>query len=432
MFAEDPEIPINSNIDTIKYQIGKNGAWITIPIVDDPIVRFTIPLKGPYNISYHSIDAAGNPEEIKSINVIVNASKLTYHGEFKGTYSDPVLLKAFLLDMAWQKPIEGKTIEFTVGNQPTTAETLSDGFATTTLYLDQPGGAYIIAAIFEEDGEYLASSDEHPFIINKEHAYAEYTGDMVVPLNADYITLRATVFDDDDGNWGDLTKINVTITILDSVTILTLASHTYNALQVETTHVFGVGVALITIDNPFTLEGEYLVQISFEPNENHYYHGDPSMPVALIIYEPVGDFVTGGGWIEDANGNKGNFGFNVKYKKNGLPKGQAIFVYKEGEYTVIVKANAWVGMAIISEDNYTIFEAKCNVKKVDCSTGEIIWEEGNYRLIIEAWDHSKDGKGDVIQIRVLDKIGLIFYESGFDPYGHLLGGNIVIHIDKKE
>jgi hypothetical protein len=88
-------------------------------------------------------------------------------------------------------------------------------------------------------------------------------------------------------------------------------------------------------------------------------------------------------------------------------------------------------MAIISEENYTIFEAKCNVKQVDRNTGEIVWEEGNYRLIIEAWDHSKDGKGDIIQIRVLDKIGLVYYESGYDPFGFLCGGNIVIHIDEK-
>ena len=89
-------------------------------------------------------------------------------------------------------------------------------------------------------------------------------------------------------------------------------------------------------------------------------------------------------------------------------------------------------MGIIPAQNYSIFEARCNVKQLNATTGEIVWEEGNYRLVIEVWDHSQDGKEDVFQIRVYDRIGLIYHETGFDPYGHLMGGNIVIHIDEKK
>jgi len=361
--------------------------------------------------------------------VVVNASELIYTGDVSGDYFDPVILEAILIDNATGLGIEGKTIVFTINTQSISAITNSMGVAQTVLILDQPAGAYFVSALFEEDDEYLGDTDEHAFTINKEFVYAEYTGDLVVSTHADTITLRATVFDEDDNNWGDLTKIFVNISILDSWSLVPL--YNSGALQVEITFVDGVGIATITIPNTLPEEG-YFVQISFNLDENDYYWGDNTDYVTLIIYEPEGDFVTGGGWIEDVNGNKANFGFNIKYKKNGLPKGQAIFVYREGDYNIIVKSNAWVGMAIISDDNYTIFEAKCNIKKVDRLTGEIVWEDGNYRLVIEAWDNSNDGKEDIIQIRVYDKIGIVFYESGFDPFGFLCGGNIVIHIDDKK
>ena len=56
----------------------------------------------------------------------------------------------------------------------------------------------------------------------------------------------------------------------------------------------------------------------------------------LTVYEPTGDFVTGGGWIDDPSGSKGNFGFNVKYKKNGMPQGKSIYVYRVGEWEILI------------------------------------------------------------------------------------------------
>ena len=89
-------------------------------------------------------------------------------------------------------------------------------------------------------------------------------------------------------------------------------------------------------------------------------------------------------------------------------------------------------MAIDQANNHSYFEAKCTVQQYNPITGEIKWGEGNYKMRIDVYDHTKDGKGDSFQIRVYDKIGLIYYEAGFDPYGHLMGGNIVIHIDDKK
>ena len=99
---------------------------------------------------------------------MVNAYELTYIGDIEGNYSDPVLLKAFLFDIALQKPIEGKTINFQIGNQINSSDTMSDGFATCSLILDQPGGAYTVNASFKEDEQYLGDSAMHDFKIEKE------------------------------------------------------------------------------------------------------------------------------------------------------------------------------------------------------------------------------------------------------------------------
>jgi hypothetical protein len=199
--------------------------------------------------------------------------------------------------------------------------------------------------------------------------------------------------------------------------------------QVVVTVVDGVGVVEVEIPNLF--DGSYIIIISLDPDANAYYQSDPSDDVVITVYEPTGDFVTGGGWIVDSDGHKGNFGFNVKYKKNGLPKGQFIFVYRDGEYKFRVKANAWLGMAIVG--NHSFFEAKCVVEQYIADTDVLVWSEGNYLVRVDVWDNAdNDNLEDVFQIRVYNKQGLIFFEAGFDPYGTLLGGNIVIHIDKEE
>jgi len=358
----------------------------------------------------------------------VNASELVYIDEFTGNYSDPSYLAARLIDVATQLPIEGKTILFSVGSQTASTTTDSDGIANVTVILNQPAGSYVVSAWFVEDGEYLASSDAHDFIIEKEYALVNYTGSTVIPLSADTITLRATVFDDDDGYWGDLTKIWVTFRIytvpLDPLNPFV----TYGPYAISGTEVDGVGVFIIEVPN--LPENGYLIRVSFDCEANSYYQGPSSDFVNIVVYQPTGDFATGGGWIWDSSGQKANFGFNVKYKSNGLPKGQAIYVYRVGDWQFIVKSTAWIGMAIV--DNHSFFEAKCVVQQYNSVTGELLWSEGNYNLRIDVWDNAEEGLGDVFQIRVYDKNGVLWHEAGFGPYGFLQGGNIVIHIDKKE
>jgi hypothetical protein len=418
---------LGSGVKDIWYKLD-SGLWQTYDI------PFTIDSCGSHTIFYYSIDKAGNEDDIKTKWVQINLSELTYWGELSGVYSDPVRLKARLIDMATQLGIPDKFIVFQVGSQIVSAQTDDRGIASAKINLTQPGGIYTVSASFEEDDYYLPSSVSHSFTIEKEHAYLYYTGHTVIPTTAETIELRATVFEDDDGYWGDLNKIFVIFTVYPTPLDLLNPKVITESILVEFTNVDGVGVATIEIPTMINglFEGGYLIKVSLTPDENYYHQAGDSDLAILTIYEPSGDFVTGGGWIIDSDGNKANFGFNVKYKKSGLPKGQAIFVYREGDWEYIFKSTAWIGMAIIHEDNHSYFEAKCVVQQYNSKTGELVASEGNFRMRIDVYDHTQNGKGDVFQIRVYDKIGLIYYMAGFDPYGILGGGNIVIHVDKKK
>src|SRR5207248_2224600 len=61
---------------------------------------------------------------------------------------------------------------------------------------------------------------------------------------------------------------------------------------------------------------------------NQYYTAPQGEAAGVTFYNNTGQFATGGGWITDPSGSKGNFGFNARYNKNGQPQGQMVYVYR--------------------------------------------------------------------------------------------------------
>ncbi|MBN2228585.1 MAG: hypothetical protein JW779_03255 [Candidatus Thorarchaeota archaeon] len=404
-----------------EYRINM-GVWI------EYLIPFYITEFGYHTINYRSIDVAGNLEDYHSFDVIVNAVELTYIGEVVGDYSDPTQLQAQLVDIATQELISGKVIYFILGAQSTSAVTDEFGIATASMIINQPAGVYTVVSTFNADSEFSFCDDSASYTIEKETAIPEYTGSTVVPTTSDEITIRVTVFDEDDGFYGDITRIQVTFRIYNVPIDLNAPVLVFGPVYLEESSVDGVGVITLEIDN--LSENGYIIIVSIESGDNPYYNGPDSDPVILTIFEPTGDFVTGGGWIIGPSGSKSNFGFNVKYTKKGLPKGQSIYTFREGDWLSIIKSNAWIGMAI--EEDHAFFEGRCTIQKYNSETGELLWDVGNYQFRVDVWDVDESGGIDVYQIRVLDKNGLVFHEIGFAPIGYLGGGNIAIHLEKEE
>jgi parallel beta-helix repeat protein len=410
-----------SGLRSVEYRID-DGEWVAYG------APFTVEEFGPHTVFYRSIDRAGNEESEQALTILVaepERYRLAYTGDLVGTYSDPAYLEAILTEASGQLSVAGKTVFFTIGDQTVSVLTDSEGIASVSLILDQPGGVYTVTAWAEEDGEQLASAEPVDFTIEREYAYVEYTGSTVVPIGADTITLRATAYDDEDGYWGDLGSAFITFSIYDDLAEDLILMVEYGPYAVLTTGTEGVGV--FTIDVPNLPEEGYIVQVTLDWEDNEYYQGPASSLVNLVVYEPSGEFVTGGGWIWDSNGNRGSFVFLVRYNWRGSLWGFVLYTFRIGDSIYLLRSTEITGFTV--EENHAFFEATCAICYCDLSSLNFGHVSGEYRLRIDVWDNIiQDGsREDVFQIRIYDGIGQVWYQAGFDPYGILQGGCIVLY-----
>ncbi|TRZ91404.1 MAG: hypothetical protein D4R88_01985 [Methanosarcinales archaeon] len=346
-------------------------------------------------------------------------TKLEYTGDLIAQYSDSVTLKAKLSDSG-NNPLSDKTISFTLGTQTATAITGADGIASITIKLGQPAGSYNVKAEFAGDANYGSNSDTKSFSITREDATITYTGDMIVPRTSGSINLRATL-EEIDTDYGDLTKIKVNFTIYKSGD-LTYSNPITTVPSVASVSVTssgtGIGTAKATINN--LPVDDYMVIARIVPND--YYKPITSAPTPLIVYEPTGKFTTGGGWILDPVGSHGNFGFTVKYNKQGKVQGNSLYIYRQNGLDYIVKSNAWIGLAI--KGITSSFQGKASLQIYDPAAGLIQpGSSGNFQFTVEAVDNELSKTLDTYKITVLDKDGLVYHTAT----GQLQGGNIVIH-----
>jgi PKD repeat protein len=152
----------------------------------------------------------------------------------------------------------------------------------------------------------------------------------------------------------------------------------------------------------------------------------------IVVYDPDGGFVTGGGWINSPTGayvpdpsltGKANFGFVSKYKKGAtVPTGNTEFQFKVADLNFHSDTYQWLVIA----------GAKAQYK----GTGTIN-DEGNYGFMLKAIDGDIKGGGgvDKFRIKIWDKDtnDEIVYDNQLgdsddaDPATVIGGGSIVIH-----
>ena len=154
----------------------------------------------------------------------------------------------------------------------------------------------------------------------------------------------------------------------------------------------------------------------------------------VVVYDPLGGFVTGGGWINSPAGadapepklvGKATFGFVAKYQKGAkVPTGNTEFQFKAGDLNFKSTAYQWLVVA----------GAKAQFKGWGTINGR-----GNYAFILTAIDGQVNGGGgaDRFRIKIWDEgSGVKVYDNqdgtddtaGLAGNGTLLqGGSIVIH-----
>ncbi|MBN2329063.1 MAG: PKD domain-containing protein [Candidatus Omnitrophica bacterium] len=160
--------------------------------------------------------------------------------------------------------------------------------------------------------------------------------------------------------------------------------------------------------------------------------GSNTAETIVVVYDPTGGFVTGGGWINSPLKaykadlglfGKANFGFVAKYKKGAdIPDGNTEFQFKAGDLNFHSSSYDWLVVA----------GAKAVFKGIGTINGE-----GAYKFMLTAIDSdiNTEDEFDIDRFRIRiweeDESGdeIVIYDNKTDGQEttELGGGSIVIH-----
>jgi PKD repeat protein len=177
--------------------------------------------------------------------------------------------------------------------------------------------------------------------------------------------------------------------------------------------------------------GVYSVTLTVDEGEDG---SDSATFEYVVVYDPEGGFVTGGGWITSPTGacryaecvddttGMANFGFVSKYKKGAnVPTGNTEFNFKAGGLNFKSTSYQWLVVA----------GSKAMYKGVGAINGT-----GSYGFMITAIDSalSRSTSIDLFRIKIWEiQTGVVVYDNQMDapedadPTTAIGGGSIVIH-----
>jgi hypothetical protein len=263
-------------------------------------------------------------------------------------------------------------------------------------------------------------------IRDKDGGVTEYTGTVTVNNVNPTVTITST--------YGALFQVNAAATVTASFTDPGTAdthtcSITWDAIASTGTVAEANGSG--TCAGSKTLPtGVYMVTVTVTDDDG----GSGSAQTMVVVYDPNGGFITGGGWINVNPGSytadptlsgRANFGFNSQYKKNAMiPTGETEFTFQVGNLNFHSTAYTWL----------VVSGYKAQYKGTGTINGS-----GNYDFTLTAYDGDVTGGGgtDKFRIRITNgnngsavvfdnKNGAPTDMDTADPQA-ISGGSIVIH-----
>jgi uncharacterized repeat protein (TIGR01451 family) len=230
------------------------------------------------------------------------------------------------------------------------------------------------------------------------------------------------------------TAVNFTATFTDNVG----DTHTAQWMFDEITR--SAAVVEPTISTPgsanlshtFSAPGVYLIKLTVVDDCGNFTVSSTiaGQPAMIVIFDPDGEFVTGGGWINSPSGaypanpgltGRANFGFNAKYHNGDtIPRGETQFKFSNLDFRSTVYE--W----LVIEGPRLQYKGSGKVNG-----------SGDYGFLLTAIDGSLSGGGgsDKFRIKIWDKNNnnAVVYDNQMNqpdtanPTTTLGGGNLVIH-----
>jgi hypothetical protein len=252
--------------------------------------------------------------------------------------------------------------------------------ATTTSAV----GAYTITIA---QGTLSAANYNFSFVngtltVTKETASLLYTGDSLVATKTAggkaTVNLAVLVTEEADGNLGNTLGGNsIKFSVYQSNnTSMTAADYIVTGVIDGTTRVATASLANLPADN-------YIVKFELVATN---YSAELDNGVFTVV-DPTAGAIGGGGWVNDPEGGRGNFGFTSKFLKSGQAQGNNIYIQRKvmdlaamgivgapsgaRPYNVIFKSNSMAAMttSATTMPKTGSFSGKTSIKAVDRTTG---------------------------------------------------------------
>jgi len=480
---------------TVTYSVSAtdNCSGTVVPTFKSGLPSGSVFQFGTTEVTWEAVDACGNTSE-KSFNVVVNPAQTTSTLTVTpGTaqYSDLVTLKVVITDgaslCAGGGPNAATSATFTINGQAMhTANSalteipfvINEGDLEAILitplldYLDafgngvmKPGDNKTVSAVING----IASEFEvsQPAItslnITQEDARVDYTGDIMKATASSttysaIVTLRANIFDISatseaglDTYPGDIRNARVMFVDRDAsnapisgwINVATLVNSADSRIGTVS---FDYYVNGLTSTTPY----KFITVGIIVNNGGYYIRNNPDDNVVVTVYTPVGDFITGGGYIVPTQsvgtmkadaGSKVNFGFNVKFKSGGKNLGGNMnIIFRRTVDGVVhnyqIKANAMLSLGVNASNPLSQtaeYVSKTNL--TDLNTGEPLG--GNLYLYVKMTDNGEPGRNDLISFVLVEGTkdptilsNIIFSSNWMNSKTeklNLIGGNLVVH-----
>jgi hypothetical protein len=103
-----------------------------------------------------------------------------------------------------------------------------------------------------------------------------------------------------------------------------------------------LGAGTVTGSHVYATPGIYTIQVTLQDN---FGNSDQAIYEFIVVYDPSGGYVSGGGWIETSQG-PGYFALNVRYKRNStLPEGMTGFKLPDANLRLMSLSHDWLVIA---------------------------------------------------------------------------------------